>query len=101
MYSDLLEELSKAVGARLLIRFNYCGETYIVEPHLIGRNLNNQDCLCAWLDKKHAVNKSKAGWHTFFFSEMKDIQLLDDRFCQKRPGYDPYNNAMNRIYYRL
>ena len=100
MYSRLLEDLSRAVGARMLIRFGYGDETYIVEPHLLGSNKHNEDCLCAWLDSKYASGK-KAGWHCFLFSDMKDVELLDDRFSRERPGYDPYNNAMNRIYYRL
>ena len=100
MYSQLLEDLSRAVGARLLIRFDYRDETYVVEPHLIGSNQSNEDCLCAWLDSKHAKGR-KAGWYSFLFSDMKKVKLLDDRFCRERPGYDPYDSTMNRIYYRL
>jgi hypothetical protein len=101
MYSYLLEELSKAVGARLLIQFSYFGETYIVEPHLLGCNHDNEDCLCAWLDSKKATDATRAGWHCFLFSHMKNVKLLDDRFCRQRPGYDPYDSTMNRIYYRI
>lgn len=101
MYSYLLEELSRAVGARVLIQFDYSGETYVVEPHLIGCNHNNQDCLCAWVDSKQATGNVPSGWHCFLFSEMENVKLLDAMFCNKRPGYDPYNNSMNRIYYRL
>ncbi|WP_162053548.1 WYL domain-containing protein [Pontibacter pamirensis] len=102
MYSYLLEELSRAVGARLLIQFDYSGENYIVEPHLVGVNHHNQDCLCAWLDSQPAVAaNTAAGWRCFLFSNMENVKLLDDRFCKKRPGYDPYNSSMNRIYYRI
>ncbi|MHA6250210.1 hypothetical protein ACXYMU_19910 [Pontibacter sp. CAU 1760] len=101
MYSPLLEELSRAVGARLLIRFDYSGETFIVEPHMVGCNLSNQDCLSAWLDPKYANKQVTPGWHRFLFKEMQNVQLLDDRFCTKRPGYDPYDDNMARIYYRL
>ncbi|WP_460924325.1 hypothetical protein [Pontibacter brevis] len=85
----------------MLIQFDYEGETYIVEPHLIGRNHSNQDCLCAWLDSKRATGNTAAGWHYFLFSNIKNVQLLDDTFCCKRPGYAPYDNSMNRIYYRI
>ncbi|MCJ8167629.1 hypothetical protein MKJ04_22490 [Pontibacter sp. E15-1] len=101
MYSELLDELSKAVGARLLIRFDYGDETYTVEPHLIGQDQDNQDCLCAWLDGKKSASEATDGWYTFQFTEIKNMRLLNDRFCQQRPGYDPYNKCMNRIYYRL
>ena len=101
MYSYLLEELSRAVGARLLIQFDYSGVTYVVEPHLIGCNLANQDCLCAWINGQQTTDDTAAGWHCFLFSNMENVKLLDDRFCKKRPGYDPYENSMNCIYYRV
>ncbi|GAB3826402.1 hypothetical protein GCM10028895_37360 [Pontibacter rugosus] len=57
MYSYLLEELSKAIGARLLIKFYYHGESHTVELHLLGRNLQNEDCLCAWRISKEGKKK--------------------------------------------
>ncbi|GHA68500.1 hypothetical protein [Pontibacter akesuensis] len=99
MYSYLLEELSKAIGARLLVQFHYKDEKHVVEPHLLGHTHQNEDCLCAWLISKDG--KAAEGWHCFDLKQMRQTQLLDNRFTKKRPGYDPYNNTMNRIYYRI
>ncbi|PRY06079.1 hypothetical protein CLV24_12861 [Pontibacter ummariensis] len=100
MYSYLLEELSKAIGARLLVRFDYKGESFTVEPHLLGRNHSNEDCLCGWLTT-HTAEDGQEGWYCFLFSHIKNLDLLEDRFSKKRPGYDPYDSNMSRIYYRF
>lgn len=99
MYSYLLEELSKAIGARLLIQFDYDGISYVVEPHLVGHNHNQQDCLCAWL--ANTPDTRKNNWHFFNLSDIENLRLLEERFYKVRPGYDPYDNSMSRIYYRI
>ena len=101
MYSTLLEKLSKAIGARLLVRFCYNSKTYIVEPHLLGRNSAAQDCLSAWLKESDANQELAPGWHCFLLEEIKELKLLNQNFNKPRPGYDPYDNTMNRIYYRI
>ncbi|WP_347159497.1 WYL domain-containing protein [Pontibacter chitinilyticus] len=99
MYSYLLEDLSKAIGARLLIQFDYQGKKYRVEPHLLGHNHAHQDCLCAW--KVEGTTNTKDEWHCFLLTDILNLQLLEDRFTKKRPGYDPYNSSMARVYYRI
>lgn len=101
MYSYLLEELSKAIGARLLVQFDCNGAMYVVEPYLIGHNHRHQDCLCAWLAKGAKEADAKNSWHFFMLSDIKNLKLLDERFFEQRPGYDPYDNSMSRIYYRI
>lgn len=102
MYSQLLEELSKAIGARLLITFEYQGATYEVEPHLVGRDHNKLDCLLAWtLDGPVNTADPKGNWLTFRLSEISDFRTTEQRFCKQRPGYDPYESSMSRIYYRI
>jgi WYL domain len=99
MYSYLLEELSKAIGARLLVKFEYEGESHLVEPHLLGQNKQNQSCLIAWRTSKDG--QQKQGWHCYLLSRMQQASLQEERFTKKRPGYDPYDSTMSRIYYRI
>jgi predicted DNA-binding transcriptional regulator YafY len=98
MYSYLLEELSKAIGARLLVSFEYENETLVVEPHLLGQDKQHESCLLAWRTGK---NGQKQGWQRFLLSRMQNTRITDERFNKKRPGYDPYDNSMSRIYYRI
>ncbi|TPE45006.1 WYL domain-containing protein [Pontibacter mangrovi] len=97
MYSQLLEELSKAIGARLLVSFKYEGERHTVEPHLLGQDQQHQDCLLAW----RKDGNPKQNWHRYPLSQMKGTSILEERFCKKRPGYDPYDSTMTRVYYRI
>lgn len=99
MYSYLLEELSKAIGARLLVSFEYEGEHCLVEPHLLGQKQHQFDCLVGWNTLKNY--KQKQGWQCYLLSHMKQTKVLDERFSKKRPGYDPYDSAMSRVYYRI
>lgn len=99
MYSYLLEELSKAIGARFLVSFEYEHKTHIVEPHLLGQDKQHESCLVAWLTCKDG--KKDQGWHCFQLSKMKHTKITEERFCNKRPGYDPYDSTMSRIYYRI
>lgn len=101
MYSHLLEEISKAIGARLLLQFSYRGSLYIVEPYLIGKNKLDQDCLSAWQISGPGSMLINSTWKCYAFSEMSKVKILDKRFSSKRPGYDPYDNNMKHIYYRI
>ncbi|WP_266203851.1 WYL domain-containing protein [Pontibacter kalidii] len=99
MYSYLLEELSKAIGARLLVSFEYENESHVVEPHLLGQNKQHETCLLAWRTGK--AGQQRQGWQCFLLSRMQNTRLTDERFSKKRPGYDPYDSTMSRIYYRI
>ena len=99
MYSKLLEDISGAIGARLLVQFSYRGETYLVEPHLVGKNKANEDCLYGWVSGD--ATPSQTGWDFFLLEGISNFKILEERFSKARPGYDPYDNSMTRIYYRF
>ena len=100
MNNILLEELSKAIGARQFVQFNYAGQDYLIEPHLLGQNQSRQDCLCGWSAENKGSVGSKVGWHSFLLQGIKDLRITEKRFNKTRPGYDPYDSTMSRIYYR-
>ena len=101
MYSQLLEEISRAIGARLLLEFTYKGETYLVEPYLLGINKLDQNCLRAWQINSPTKLIPENGWASFVLSEMRNLKIQDKPFSKKRPGYDPYDSSMDRICYRI
>lgn len=101
MYSDLLDEISRAIGARLLLQFTYKNSLYLVEPYLVGKDKLNQDCLRAWQIKSPEKLLSDNAWDCFTLNEISDLKILDKQFTNKRPGYDPYDSTMKRIYYRI
>lgn len=100
MNNILLEDLSKAIGARLFVQFTYSGQTYTVEPHLLGQNQHRQDCLCGWGTAQAETQGIVKGWCCFLLDNVKELKILDKRFYKTRPEYDPYDSTMTRIYYR-
>ncbi|MFT2009123.1 hypothetical protein ACMA1I_10650 [Pontibacter sp. 13R65] len=98
MYSLLLDEISRAIGARLLIQFSYKDQDYLVEPHLLGKNFESENCLLAWQIGRTVTG---TGWKCFDLNSIVGLKLLEKRFTSPRPGYDPYDNSMSRIYYRI
>ena len=100
MNTILLEELSKAIGARQFVQFKYAEEEYVIEPHLLGQNQSRQDCLCGWSTENKDSPIAKTGWHCFLLQGIKDLKIMEKRFYRTRPGYDPYDSTMSRIYYR-
>ena len=101
MSNTMLEELSKAIGARLFIQFNYNSQLYLVEPHLLGQNQQKEDCLCGWSTEIASNPGSKVGWHCFMLEKIQSLKILEKRFYRIRPEYDPYDSTMSRIYYRV
>jgi hypothetical protein len=100
MNTLLLEELSKAIGARQFVQFTYSGQIFLLEPHLLGQNKTKQDCLCGWSGERGESQSTKVGWHCFLLDDIKNLKILERRFYKTRPGYDPYDSTMSRIYYR-
>lgn len=101
MYSNLLEEISRAIGARLLLQFTYKNAIYLVEPFLVGKDKLNQDCLRAWQIKSPMKLTGDNAWNCFTLKGISNLKILDKQFTNKRPGYDPYDNTMKHIYYRI
>ncbi|MHC2990383.1 hypothetical protein OB13_01840 [Pontibacter sp. HJ8] len=101
MYSKLLEDLSGAIGARRLIQLSYENKILVVEPHLVGKNKADEDCLYGWISVGVEPHKAETGWRVFLLKNISHFKLLEKSFSKARPGYDPYDNRMNRIYYRF
>jgi hypothetical protein len=101
MCSHLTEKISRAIGARLLLQFNYKGEVCIVEPYMVGKNQHGMDCLRAWRIEAPEDTVSKTSWCSFDFSDINNLKTLSKSFHSIRPGYDPYDSSMKHIYYRM
>ncbi|MBW7469322.1 hypothetical protein ABID22_004088 [Pontibacter aydingkolensis] len=82
----------------MLIKFEYKGSMYMVEPHLLGRSHEKQDCLLAWVVTGKDTQDT---WHTFLLTDISRLKIMEQRFTKQRPGYDPYESSMSRIYYRI
>ena len=90
-----------AIRMRRLLMFGYGDAVRVVEPHIYGVNTAGHEALSAWLRSGMSRADPDGGWRMFLVSEMRDLQLLDERFEGARPGYNPGDPHLPRVHCRL
>lgn len=92
-----------AISRRRLLSFRYKDHVTptVVEPYLYGINQADHHALRAWLREgaTHSVNGPR--WRMYLPEEMRDIQVLDERFDTNRPGYHAIDNGFAHILCRV
>lgn len=93
--------ICRAIEGRNLLMFGYGDQVRVVEPHLYGINSAGHEALRAWLRPGLSRADPEGGWRMYLVPEMRSLQLLDERFAAPRPGYNPNDRHMQRIFCRL
>jgi hypothetical protein len=73
----------------------------VVEPHLYGVNTAGHEALSAWLRPGFSRTDPAGGWRMFLVSELRELQVLDERFDGPRAGYNPNDPHVPQVYCRL
>ncbi len=90
--------ICEAIRAKRLLMFGYGGLVRVVEPHLYGVNTAGHEALSAWLRAGYSRSDPEGGWRTYLVPEMHRVQVLDETFAGHRPGYNPSDERMVRIF---
>ena len=90
-----------AIRARRLLRFIYDGYERVVEPHLYGVNSAGHEALSAYLVRGWSASDTSPGWRMYLADQMRDTAALADSFAGPRPGFNPEDSRMTRIYCRV
>ena len=93
--------ICEAIRARRLLMFGYADTVRIVEPHLYGVNTAGHEALSAWLRPGHSRSDPQGGWRMYLTDQIREMQMLDERFAGPRPGYNPSDPHLPRVYCRL
>jgi hypothetical protein len=87
-----LDHVREAIRARRLIRFSYRKGLFRAEPHLLGNaKKTHAFIVCAW------YMEPGEGWELFRYAEMRDVEILEDRFTGIRDGFNPYDRRISGI----
>lgn len=74
------------------MRFSYHKVPTLVEPHLLGNaRRSHAFILRAWR------LAPEPGWDFFRYADMRDVEVLQDRFTRIREGYNPYDRKISGI----
>ena len=90
--------ICEAIRARKLLMFGYAERVRVVEPHLYGVNTAGNEALSAWLRAGYSRSDPGGGWRTYLVPEMYRVQVLDEVFDGPRPGYNPRDERMVRVF---
>lgn len=89
--------ICKAIADKQLITFRYKGSMRTVEPHLLGYDGDGDLTLSAW----QLVGGSGEGWRDFHVAKMAALSVLDRAFPGSRPGYNRWDETIDRVVCRL
>lgn len=93
--------IARAIEERRLLMFAYGDLVRVVEPHVYGVNTAGHEALSAWMRPGLSRSAPQGGWRMFRADELRDVQLLDERFDAAREGYNPDDPHFVRVHRRL
>jgi hypothetical protein len=101
IFPEPLATICQAITEKRLLQFRYNGHTRVVEPHLVGLNLDDHKALSAFLVRGHTNSAKQPYWRSYLLSKIRELIVLDETFFEPRRGYNPRDPHMKRIYCRL
>jgi hypothetical protein len=81
-----------------VVTFNYDGLARTVEPHVYGVNTAGHEALSAYQTGGFSRSSDRPGWRMFLLSGIRDLVVEDAKFEVTRPGYNPHDSGMSRIF---
>jgi hypothetical protein len=93
-------EICRAIRGRRLLMFGYGDWVGVAEPYIYGVNTAGHEALSAWLRPGFSRADPEGGWRMYLVSEMRALQVLDERFGAPRAGYNPDDRHFVQVYCR-
>jgi len=96
--------ICSAITARRLVAFDYWGSRRTVEPFVLGLvhpgSRRNESLLC-YQTGGDAGSAVEEGWKLYRARDIRDLAVGREQFAGDRPGYDPDEMPMYRVYCRV
>jgi hypothetical protein len=93
--------LCEAIRGRRLVRFAYRGGYRIVEPYVYGADTEGRDLLRGFQTYGYSTSGRPSGWRLFRVDKLADLAIIENSFSKARRGYDPHDQAMATLHYRV
>jgi predicted DNA-binding transcriptional regulator YafY len=93
--------ICSAIRSRRVVQFDYDGGLRTAEPFCHGASMDGHDLLRAYQTGGYSESGNSVGWRLFRVDRMNNLNITDESFSGNRPGYNPDDGAMVRVYCRL
>lgn len=97
----MYKEICSAIESRKIIIFNYDGGSRRVEPYCYDISNKGKELLRAYQISGFSRSRNPSGWKLFHVSKIKGLQIVNEKYIKNRPGYNPRDPSMERIYCRV
>jgi hypothetical protein len=87
-----------AIHSKKIIRIYYNGGFRKLEPFCYGVSTSGDEVLRAYQTSGHSNSGNPAGWKLFRVSEISNLKITGEYFEDIRPGYNPKDPIIKRIY---
>lgn len=83
------ELICDAIQGKRLLEFRYKDEQLrVVEPHQVGETADGHELILGWLVRMQ-TGSDQNGWRLFRTAEVRDLRVLEERFADPRPDFNP------------
>lgn len=93
--------IKTAIENRQLLSFEYKGKNRVVEPYTFGESSSRKDTLSAFQIDGGTTASGQECWRQFPIREMKNLELLDEKFENVREDYHVDNAKMSLVYWTI
>jgi hypothetical protein len=97
--SNIGQIIMEAIKLRKVIEFSYNALPRFVEPYCYGISFADNDVLRGYQISVDSSKGASIGWKLFTVNKIGDIKITNITFKNLRPGYNPKDSSMKKIYY--
>lgn len=95
------DKLKEAIGERKVVTFIYDGFPREVEPFLIGDTTSMNAAMRGFQIGGGSKSGNPVGWRLFLLERIRNLSVTETHFSGVRPGYNPSDKAMCRIFVHI
>ena len=90
-----------ALKNRCVLKFTYQGRPRVVEPHAYGISRASNEVIRCYQTGGTSGSRKVPCWRLVLVDDIEFLTVTEERFLDKRPGYEKHDEDMSTIFYEL
>lgn len=91
----------KGIYERRRISLIYDGRSRLVEPYALGISHAQNPVIRVWQISGASSSGEETGWKLLKLDKISSVTVTDAIFQPTRPGYNPNDKGMSRVYHTI
>jgi len=90
--------ICEAIRCKKLLQFRYGNHLRVVEPHILGQDAAGREILSAYFVGGYSESRQAPYWRFYLLSNIPLLTTLEEHFPGPRPGYNPKDPRIVKVY---